>query len=187
MNESSLPPPRRDTSDVDAFYSGLRENIRAEHPEVDLPSSELIFNLIRTFNVVQARLGHVAQPHGITMPGFNVLTLLNYRREGMPLNELGNLLLVSRANVTGLIDSLERKGLVERVDHKTDRRIFLARITTSGAKLLKGYRPAHLQCVKSMGGTLSGSERKILTQLLAKWRTGIESNPVRTSAQPAAF
>jgi MarR family 2-MHQ and catechol resistance regulon transcriptional repressor len=132
---------------------------------------ELSFNLVHTANLAQHRMAELAQTHGLTFTGFNVLGLLSYKRdEGMPLNEIGRLLLVSRANVTGLIDSLERKKLVERVDHATDRRVYLARITTQGEMLIQAYRPVHFNLISRMAENLSPAEKKTLIGLLQKWR-----------------
>lgn len=169
--------------EIESFYAGVRTRMRDEYPDMDLVCSELLFNLIRTFTGVQSRLTQLLQPHGITLPGFNVLTLLGYHPAGLRLNEIGQLLLVSRANVTGLIDSLERKGLVARLGDDRDRRVFIARITAAGETLLRSFRPSYLSLMKNIGSSVTDSEKKELAQLLAKFRKGVEQLPSKASFQ----
>ncbi len=59
----------------------------------------------------------------------------------MLLHDLGEVLLMTRANVTGLIDHLEEKGLVKRVIDSSDRRARFARITKKGEGLLDEVAP----------------------------------------------
>ena len=57
------------------------------------------------------------------------------------LNELWQQLQVSRTNVTNLIDSLERDGLVERAINPADRRVVDARLTLKGRELCEAVLP----------------------------------------------
>ncbi len=63
----------------------------------------------------------------------------------MLLHDLGEVLLMTRANVTGLIDHLEEKGLVKRVIDSSDRRARFARITKKGEGLLDEAAPAYFK------------------------------------------
>ena len=69
------------------------------------------------------------------------------REAGYPMHVIGELLLASRANITGLVDSLEKKGLVRRQEDPDDRRSKLVRITPQGDRLLKKILPGHLRAV----------------------------------------
>ena len=51
---------------------------------------------------------------------------------GPQLSELGARLIVTRATVTGLLDSLERRGFVHRAPNPADRRSLLVEITPAG-------------------------------------------------------
>ncbi len=59
--------------------------------------------------------------------------------EGMQLHDLGELLVVSRANITGLIYHFEQKGYVNRVVDQQDRRARFARITRKAEALLDEF------------------------------------------------
>jgi MarR family 2-MHQ and catechol resistance regulon transcriptional repressor len=162
-------------SDID-FIENTYTTMRAARAGkgLDALALELSFNLFHTSNRAEHVLSDLAQSCGLTFAGFNVLAILSHQRDaGMPLHEIGRLLLVSRANVTGLIDSLEGKGLVERVDHATDRRVYLARITDKGQSLLNTHRPLYFSTVAHMSSGLSATEKKSLIALLKKWRANI--------------
>jgi DNA-binding MarR family transcriptional regulator len=72
----------------------------------------------------------------ITPDQFRVLTHL-WQHEGCSQQELATSSLRDRANVTRIIDILEREGIVERTDHETDRRIFKIQLTQKGKDLEK--------------------------------------------------
>jgi DNA-binding MarR family transcriptional regulator len=72
----------------------------------------------------------------ITPDQFRVLTHL-WRNDGCSQQELAIGTLRDRANVTRIIDILEREGIVERTDHETDRRIFKIQLTEKGKALEK--------------------------------------------------
>ena len=89
--------------------------------------------LTRAQQIVQARIGDVLAPHGLTFPRYEVLALLAFSRAGeLPLGKIGVRLQVHPASLTYTVDRLEADGLVERVPHPTDRRTVLARLTETG-------------------------------------------------------
>jgi len=103
--------------------------------------------------------------------------------EGMQLHDLGELLLVSRANITGLIDHLEQKGYVTRVVDAQDRRARLP-ATKKGAESLDSFMPVHCRNIKTMLQGLSGAEKSTLLRLLKKKRDGIGAH-AHTPAETA--
>jgi DNA-binding MarR family transcriptional regulator len=63
-----------------------------------------------------------------------------FMRGPRSMSELAVQLGVPLSTMTGVVDQLEAKGLVERMDHPEDRRSFQVRLTADGKKL---YRSAH--------------------------------------------
>ncbi|MDR0358997.1 MAG: MarR family transcriptional regulator [bacterium] len=74
--------------------------------------------------------------YGLTEGRLQVLMRLRHRGD-LPLGELAELMRVSPRNVTGLVDHLERDGLVARVPDPNDRRSVRAHITEKGEQLVK--------------------------------------------------
>ena len=157
----------------EAFYRDLRQTLAQRYSAFDPLSAETCFNIAQAFSLLDGTLADRAHGTGLTLPGLNVLLVLYHTPGGRcPLNILSQLLVVSRANITGLVDSLVRKGLVKREDHPTDRRVVLARITAAGETLIKGHLPKHYQRMRDMTKNLSKDEKQTLCRLLSKLRHG---------------
>lgn len=115
--------------------------------------------------------------YGLSKSTLNVLMLLRHGSPGgMQLHELGELLLVSKANITGLIDHLEDKGLVKRVVGTRDRRARFARITKKGKELLDEVVPVHYKNIKRLLSNLTNDDKQTLVKLLKKMRTSLVVN-----------
>lgn len=161
----------------DTFYRQLRADSARRYKEFDAASMETLFDLVQTFMVIESRIAGLIQPHGLTLSGLNVLAILRQHPGGIPLNRLSHLLLVSRANITGVIDSVVRKGLVETSAHATDRRVRLARITRKGEAFLDRYYPAHYVEISKLFKVLNRTEKNQMIKLLAKLRQHVQALP----------
>ena len=71
---------------------------------------------------------------GLTPPQYGVLHLL-WERDERPFKDFANALMCTRATITGIIDTLERKGYVTRQPNPADRRSLLATLTDEGRNL----------------------------------------------------
>jgi len=78
----------------------------------------------------------MSKQYGLTGPQSLVLRLLT-RKGALSSADLSRQMYVTPSNVTGIIDRLEKKGLVERIRQQGDRRIALISLTRSGQKLGK--------------------------------------------------
>lgn len=78
------------------------------------------------------RVGAITRPYGISAPASNVLGILDGADESLPPHVIGRRLFAHPATVTGLLDSLEKRGLIRRTPHPTDRRKLLIEITEAG-------------------------------------------------------
>ncbi len=145
-----------------------------EFPDLDPSATEAFLHLLRAgdeaFRVAEQ---HFAE-HDITHGRFGVLMALwgQCQREGreMPLSpaEIADRTGVTRATVTGLIDTLERAELVARSPHSGDRRMTSVVLTSKGEKLLQRILPAHFRLMTWLMSGLDEGERKTFTQLLTK-------------------
>ena len=105
---------------------------------------------------------------GTTLPRFDLMAQLERHREGLKMNELSRLLMVTGGNVTAIVDQLEKEGLVERLDEPDDRRAFRIRLTPSGEKGFAEMARAHEQWIVELLGGLPRREQAELLKLLAK-------------------
>ena len=114
---------------------------------------------------VRARLrSHFAT----TLPRFDLMAQLERHREGLKMNELSRLLMVTGGNVTAIVDQLEKEGLVERLDEPADRRAFRIRLTRAGGRGFGEMARAHEEWVVELLAGLSRREHEELLKLLAK-------------------
>ena len=92
-----------------------------------------------------------------------MLVQLKYSdKKALSQAELGRRLVVNKADMTGIVDRLERTGLVERSAHPSDRRVNLVRMTAEGEKVVNVLEPGYL---KGVGLLMSGISRSDLMQL----------------------
>ena len=108
-------------------------------PDANPVATEAVMNTIRTADQLFDRIGRLLRPLGVSSAGGLVLGLLRDHGPMTP-SELGDRLIVTRATVTGLLDSLERRGYVRRLPHATDRRSLLVELTDEGASTVQQVR-----------------------------------------------
>jgi len=107
---------------------------------------------------------------GMSVSAFNILMILSRHEKGCKQRDLSKLMLVSRANITGLVDSLVRRKLVLRSPDKTDRRATIVRITPKGESLLERFLPSHYGEIHGIFSGMSSREKKELNRSLGKLR-----------------
>ena len=104
---------------------------------------------------------------------FNLLMVL--KRGGTPLsqNDLSRRLLVDKSNVTGLIDRLEKAGLIRRNPVPGDRRRYHISLTAAGRRGIDAVDPVYHEMVRQVMSGLSEREHQTLIRLTRKLRQGL--------------
>lgn len=164
---------------TEARHSKKAEDVRAEYywhrvrrhgrkyEAFHWPSVELILQLFYTYDLVSRYLTQELMKSGLSLSAFNVLTILSRNGgEGLKQHDLSKLLLVSRANITGLMNSLEEQGLVKRCAVPGDRRVCLARITPKGEELLSRILPVHFRKMRKLAGAVGAGDKKTMNRIL---------------------
>jgi DNA-binding MarR family transcriptional regulator len=64
-----------------------------------------------------------------TLPRFDLMSQLERAPQGLQMGELSRRMLVTGGNVTGIVDQLERAGLIVRTEDPADRRAYLVKLT----------------------------------------------------------
>jgi DNA-binding MarR family transcriptional regulator len=154
-----------------------------EFPDLDPSAMEAFLHLLRTGDDVFAVTDHNLGAHHISHGRFGVLMLLlrscqpriaelmgdksgaNGSRTPAELAEAAG---VTRATMTGLIDTLERDGYVKREHNLSDRRMMSVSLTAAGEAFLRDFLPGHFKAISSLMGSLTEIERNTLVRLLGK-------------------
>lgn len=115
---------------------------RVAQPSFKTPLQEAMVGLLVAAGHLERRLEEVCEDHGLTHEQYNVLRILRGAHpEGHPRYAIAERLIHRAADVTRLLDRLERGGLVRRVRSDEDRRLSVARITPRGMRLLRRVDP----------------------------------------------
>lgn len=124
--------------------------------------------------------------HGLTGSAFDVLIRLARSPEHrLRMTELADQTTLSNSGLTRVVDRLLDQGLVRRVRHERDRRVFYAVITDRGLDLVLGALPSHLDTIdRAITDVLDDDERAQLEHLLRKVRAVVkpEADPARTTS-----
>ncbi|RJX39983.1 MarR family transcriptional regulator [Paenibacillus pinisoli] len=120
-------------------------------------------------NVLDVMDGDLA-PYGISESKLDLLLLLvlHEGRELITPSGLADRLGIRRASVTALLDWLEKRGWIIRIQSEADRRMIHVRITEEGRALVKQVLPTFWSTCASLFDGLSQEERVIAEKLLIK-------------------
>jgi DNA-binding MarR family transcriptional regulator len=165
-------------------YECLVEVAR-QYPDLDPSAMDAFLNLLYAGDQVRALMDEHLADHGISLGRFRILMLLfRDKPEGCGQvdspAELAEQLGVSRATVTGLLDTLERDGFLRRTESVEDRRQTAVNLTPRGEAFLRRFLPGHFRLIGTIVAELTESERKTLVRLLGKIVAGVHA------AHPAA-
>lgn len=103
----------------------------------------------------------------LTISQFGILEAL-YHLGPMCQRDIAKKILKSTANITTVIDNLEKRGLVKRKRSKEDRRYINLHLTNKGLILIESVIPDHLQGITNRLRVLTVSEQKQLATLCKK-------------------
>ena len=90
--------------------------------------------------------------------------------EGLSQARLSEMMLVNRANITSLIDRMEKGNFVVRTAKDADRRYNIIKLTKHGKKVLEKVEPLYGREVERVIGVLTANEQKRLIKMLEKVR-----------------
>lgn len=156
--------PIRVSADHERRYTGA-----------DRLATEVIINLLRAESLAGAELTRRLRAHGLSLATFNVLMILDGAGGPLCPYEIGERLLVTRGTVTGLLDSLEKRGLIVRTPHPDDRRMLQIELTGEARAVLKQAWAEHFPAEAEMVAGLTDREKDTLVKLLGKLQDHLEA------------
>jgi MarR family transcriptional regulator, 2-MHQ and catechol-resistance regulon repressor len=134
---------------------------------------ELWQNIRDIYRAALKRLNAKLRTERITFSQYSVLLALS-RSGPMQMNRLSEHMLVAPANVTGLVDRMERKGYVRRKRGERDRRLYVIEETERGSQTFKSISSKFKQYIGNLGSTLTREERDSTLEALRKVRMEVE-------------
>ena len=146
------------------------------YPELDPSALKTCVVLLRTGSDLLTAFEAILGKHGLSQGRFLILIVMN-RTPNKAINPstLAEKVGVKRATMTGLLDGLERKGLVKRLAHPEDRRKVSIRLTDTGRQILDEMLPNYYSRIAKLMVNLTEKERHKLISLLGKVNQGLSS------------
>jgi len=148
----------------------------------DDPSVEVWISIVSAYRAVHVLLNQQLIKSNLTFPQYRVIRVLG-RFGAMPMNKLGEHMLVTPGNITGLVDRLEGRGCIERVEKGTDRRIIKIELTRKGEILYQQTSAENRKLVNRIMRVLTRDELLNLAKLLQKIKeTALEESSIRNES-----
>ncbi|MFC1738074.1 MarR family winged helix-turn-helix transcriptional regulator [Planctomycetota bacterium] len=150
----------------------LEHELSLRKPIKRLPHRSLL-NIYYSASCLKKKADEFFRRFSITDVQFNVMMLLALQsgpKGGLSQAELSDMMLVNRANITSLIDRMEKAELVKRTDAPNDRRYNIVKLTAKGKKLFTKVEPLYAKQVKDIMAVLKQTEQKELIISLGKLR-----------------
>jgi DNA-binding MarR family transcriptional regulator len=142
----------------------------AERPDLDLTTMARVARVMEVGRRIEAEIAALARRAGVDVAEGDVLFTL--RRAGAPYrlapSAISAALLVSSGTLTSRLDRLERKGLIRRVAHPTDRRSTEVELTDAARAAVDEAVTRHVANEQDMLAVLSANEQAQLDRITRK-------------------
>ena len=141
--------------------------------ELDKFNNDTILKLVRVSEALVKAGDRFFSEYGVTAAQYDVLVILKYSEKKVTQTDLGDRRVVSRSNITGIIDRLEKLGLVKREDSPDDRRVKHLMITRKGADLINKVENRYFDNLKQLLWFLDEKDKNELTEIISRIEKGL--------------
>jgi DNA-binding MarR family transcriptional regulator len=143
----------------------------------DYQPHEALLSIYYTASRARKKAGEFFRLHGLTDVQFNVLSLLKAQsgeNGGLTQVELSRMMLVNRANITTLIDRMEKADLVVRKPVPDDRRYNIIELTDHGQDMHAKVAGVYRAKITEIMDVLEEDEKEKLVEILEKVRLNLD-------------
>lgn len=134
------------------------------------PCLATVRELVRAYQAFSSYSEAFVRQYNLTPAQFDVIATLG-NTMGLSMGEIGEKTLITKGTLTGVVDRLEKKGLVSRETPPENRRSVIVKLTGEGTKLFEQVFPAHIADIKEHCQVLDASEMELLRVLLKRFQT----------------
>jgi len=135
--------------------------------QTDGSSVEAWLDIVAAYKAVHLLLNQELIKSDLTFPQYRVIRALG-RFGAMPMNKVGEHMIVTPANITGLVDRLEGRGYLERQGKGIDRRVIQIELTRKGEAAYQQTSVQHRKLISRIMRVLGENERLNLARLLQR-------------------
>lgn len=126
---------------------------------------DIIFSIRRLIQARELYKKELNKKYQISESQFNCLLTI-YKYGPLPPSQIAKHMLVKSSTVTGVVDRLEQKGLVERMRNSPDRRVIMIQLTPAGREVAKRAPPLIQQKILDGLSILSEEEISLIAHAL---------------------
>ena len=146
---------------------GMDSRLTEDHHE----SLRLWLRLLTCTHLVETQVRKaLAKKFKTTLPRFDLMAQLERAPQGLQMGELSRRMLVTGGNVTGIVDQLERGGLLVRTEDPADRRAYRVKLTKEGRRLFGQMAAEHETWIVKLFSGIPKREQRALTESLSRLR-----------------
>lgn len=129
--------------------------------------------LVRCYQAFEALAAEHIRTLGVTPSQFDIIATLG-NTQGMTFKQLGEKTLITKGTLTGVVDRLEAKNIVQRIASPTDGRSQIVQLTPMGEALFAKIFPKHLDYVGQALAEVQPDELQQIQAQLQKLRNVLD-------------
>nr|WP_240762926.1 MarR family transcriptional regulator [Paenibacillus thalictri] len=121
--------------------------------------------LSKAYKSVMEKAAKDIKRYGMSPSEFGILEVL-YTKGKIPIQKIGEKILISSGTMTYNVDKLEKRGLVARIPCQEDRRVVYAELTDDGRQLFERIFPQHAAEVNHIFSGLTAEQKLEAIEML---------------------
>lgn len=141
------------------------EEIRGILVEINAILNELLVKLFKDINDIEERAIQTDEFKGVTTNDMHVIEAIGIE-EAKNMSSVAKKLNVTMGTLTISVNSLVKKGYVQRVRSEEDRRVVFVSLTDSGKRAFEHHKKFHANMINSIIADLSEEEKSVLEKAL---------------------
>jgi len=159
----------------------MNNNTHSFDEDISYRQSDVLkfwIELIRCSNMFEGIIDKkLRREYGQSISRFDVLSQLERElNSGLTVGELGQKLIASKGNITGLVNRMIKDGLVTKTSKKDDRRCYQVNISQQGLALFEKMAASHAKWLADFFQPFDSKNMKEITNLLGNVRLSLTEN-----------
>lgn len=123
--------------------------------------------LFKAFKEIEGRTRTDIRNYGLNSSEFGTLDYV-YHKGKQPIQRIGERMLMANSSMTYVIDKLEKRHFVRRIESDGDRRVTYVELTDEGRTFFESIFQDHVRTLKKMYGVLEAEEQNALIEFLKR-------------------
>lgn len=151
------------------------EKLSESYDWIEKIAGRTVIEFLKTKDMLEEVHDRFFEQYDLSNTKFNILVILyrGHKEEPMYMSQIGERMLLSNANITGLTDRLEKQAFVRRVRSSQDRRKIVIEITKKGVKCVEQVIEDYIVWSERLMSPLEISEKRKFVEILNKLQLGI--------------